>query len=125
MISEDIFNAVRSFGIGGLVLILVESYSKTNSILRVLFCKSIPFSCRVSTDMESRIGTGTPVGDPIEVDAVGKFFSPRKGSPLLIGSVSIASILTYPSRDDRKGGPNSDIFPLHLASHRKHFGRNY
>ncbi|KUM56171.1 hypothetical protein ACN42_g11053 [Penicillium freii] len=33
-------------------------------------------------------GTGTPVGDPIEVSAVGRVFSPgRKDEPLLIGSV--------------------------------------
>lgn len=33
-------------------------------------------------------GTGTPVGDPIEVSAVGRVFSPgRKDKPLLIGSV--------------------------------------
>lgn len=34
-------------------------------------------------------GTGTPVGDPIEVSAIGRVFSPgRKDDPLLIGSVS-------------------------------------
>ena len=34
-------------------------------------------------------GTGTPVGDPIEVAAIGKVFaSGRENSPLLIGSVS-------------------------------------
>ncbi|KAK5997657.1 Prosolanapyrone synthase [Cladobotryum mycophilum] len=33
-------------------------------------------------------GTGTPVGDPIEVSAVGRVFSPgRKDDPLLIGSI--------------------------------------
>ncbi|KGO64075.1 Acyl transferase/acyl hydrolase/lysophospholipase [Penicillium italicum] len=33
-------------------------------------------------------GTGTPVGDPIEVSAVGRVFSPgRKDEPLLIGSI--------------------------------------
>ncbi|KAI5854487.1 polyketide synthase [Durotheca rogersii] len=39
------------------------------------------------TDYVECHGTGTPVGDPIEVDAVGKCFSPREGPPLLIGSV--------------------------------------
>lgn len=35
-------------------------------------------------------GTGTPVGDPIEVSAVGRVFSSgRQSEPLLIGSVSI------------------------------------
>ncbi len=40
------------------------------------------------TDYVECHGTGTPVGDPIEVDAIGKCFSPREGPPLLIGSVS-------------------------------------
>jgi acyl transferase domain-containing protein len=40
------------------------------------------------TDYVECHGTGTPVGDPIEVDAVGRCFSPREGPPLLIGSVS-------------------------------------
>ncbi|ORY71075.1 polyketide synthase [Pseudomassariella vexata] len=39
------------------------------------------------TDYVECHGTGTPVGDPIEVDAVGRAFSPRGGSALLIGSV--------------------------------------
>ncbi|KAI0120147.1 polyketide synthase [Nemania sp. FL0031] len=39
------------------------------------------------TDYVECHGTGTPVGDPIEVDAVGRCFSPREGPPLLIGSV--------------------------------------
>ncbi|KAI1426161.1 polyketide synthase [Xylaria sp. FL1777] len=39
------------------------------------------------TDYVECHGTGTPVGDPIEVDAIGRVFSPRQGPPLLIGSV--------------------------------------
>ncbi|KAI2618197.1 polyketide synthase [Hypoxylon sp. NC1633] len=39
------------------------------------------------TDYVECHGTGTPVGDPIEVEAVGRCFSPREGAPLLIGSV--------------------------------------
>ncbi|RWA08741.1 hypothetical protein EKO27_g6377 [Xylaria grammica] len=39
------------------------------------------------TDYVECHGTGTPVGDPIEVEAVGACFSPRQGLPLLIGSV--------------------------------------
>ncbi|TRX91638.1 hypothetical protein FHL15_007420 [Xylaria flabelliformis] len=32
-------------------------------------------------------GTGTPVGDPIEIDAINRCFNPRVGPPLYIGSV--------------------------------------
>ena len=32
-------------------------------------------------------GTGTPVGDPIEAEAIGKTFSPLRATPLKIGSV--------------------------------------
>ncbi|KAF2177784.1 polyketide synthase [Zopfia rhizophila CBS 207.26] len=39
------------------------------------------------TDYVECHGTGTPVGDPIEVNAIGSCFAPREGAPLLIGSV--------------------------------------
>ena len=41
------------------------------------------------TDYVECHGTGTPVGDVIEVNAMGRFFSQRQGPPLRIGSVSI------------------------------------
>lgn len=43
------------------------------------------------TDYVECHGTGTAVGDPIEVDAVGRCFSPRKEAALLIGSVNTCS----------------------------------
>ncbi|KAL4778871.1 hypothetical protein BJX76DRAFT_362324 [Aspergillus varians] len=39
------------------------------------------------TDYVECHGTGTAVGDPIEVDALSRCFSPREGFPLRIGSV--------------------------------------
>ncbi|RYO96329.1 hypothetical protein DL764_007495 [Monosporascus ibericus] len=39
------------------------------------------------TDYVECHGTGTAVGDPIEVEAIGRCFSPREGPPLLIGAV--------------------------------------
>ncbi|RYP36601.1 hypothetical protein DL767_003305 [Monosporascus sp. MG133] len=39
------------------------------------------------TDYVECHGTGTAVGDPIEVDAIARCFSPRDGPPLMIGSV--------------------------------------
>lgn len=40
-------------------------------------------------------GTGTPVGDPLEVEAVGRVFAPVKSEekPLLIGSVSVVFLI--------------------------------
>ncbi len=50
------------------------------------------------TDYVECHGTGTPVGDPIEVNAVGRIFSPpeapRQGPPLLIGSVRTQTFYT-------------------------------
>ncbi|KAI1101334.1 putative polyketide synthase [Jackrogersella minutella] len=39
------------------------------------------------TDYIECHGTGTSIGDKIEVDALGRCFSPRDGAPLMIGSV--------------------------------------
>lgn len=55
------------------------------------------------TDYVECHGTGTAVGDPIEVDAVGRCFSPRKDAPLLIGSVSSCLLLnSLTSRGERR-----------------------
>jgi acyl transferase domain-containing protein len=42
------------------------------------------------TDYVECHGTGTAVGDPIEVDALSRCLTPRLGEPLLIGSVRAA-----------------------------------
>lgn len=43
------------------------------------------------TDYVECHGTGTSVGDAIEVEALGRCFSPRQGLPLMIGSVMMHS----------------------------------
>lgn len=43
--------------------------------------------CSTDTDYIECHGTGTAVGDPIEIDAVARYFSPRDGPPLMMGSV--------------------------------------
>ena len=41
-------------------------------------------------------GTGTPVGDPLEIDAIGRLFAAgRQEEPLLIGSVSILTRIMH------------------------------
>ncbi|KAI8963504.1 polyketide synthase [Daldinia sp. FL1419] len=39
------------------------------------------------TDYVECHGTGTAVGDPIEIDGIGRCFSPRKGPALIVGAV--------------------------------------
>ena len=68
----------------------------TCSILYLLLQDAL-ISLSSQSDIVGRIGTGTPVGDPIEVNAIGRFFEQRGGPPLLIGSVSIASTKLIPS----------------------------
>lgn len=41
------------------------------------------------TDYVECHGTGTPVGDPIEVDGIAACFAGREGEPLRIGSVRL------------------------------------
>lgn len=41
------------------------------------------------TDYFECHGTGTAVGDPIEVSGIAQVFPPRDSGPLLLGSVSI------------------------------------
>jgi acyl transferase domain-containing protein len=43
------------------------------------------------TDYVECHGTGTAIGDPIEVDALASCFANRKGSPVMLGSVSDTS----------------------------------
>lgn len=40
-------------------------------------------------------GTGTPVGDPIEVEALGRCFHSVGDAPLLIGSVSVLALCLH------------------------------
>lgn len=41
------------------------------------------------TDYVECHGTGTAVGDPVEVEGIGRCFSPRYGPPLMIGAVCL------------------------------------
>ena len=39
-------------------------------------------------------GTGTAVGDPMEVEALSRFFTPDRQHPLLLGAVSLCQALS-------------------------------
>lgn len=45
------------------------------------------------TDYIECHGTGTSIGDKIEIDALGRCFASRQGLPLMIGSVSMSQII--------------------------------
>lgn len=46
------------------------------------------------TDYVECHGTGTAVGDPIEVDGLASCFAGREGTPLVIGSVRVPCLLS-------------------------------
>lgn len=60
------------------------------------------------TDYVECHGTGTPVGDPIEVDGIAACFAGREGEPLRIGSVCLFfwSCLLNLATDQKHTGQN-------------------
>ena len=54
------------------------------------------------TDYVECHGTGTPVGDPIEVDGIAACFAGREGEPLRIGSVRFLSAHLLTSYTDEQ-----------------------
>lgn len=63
----------------------MPSVSAMTSVMTETYQKfSIPMS---SVNFLEAHGTGTPVGDPMEAEAIGKSFSPQRSTPLKIGSI--------------------------------------
>lgn len=75
-------------------VVIRKAYSRANLDM----CDTDYFECH---------GTGTPVGDPIEVNAIGRCFAGRQGPPLLIGSVSIHLFFKLSFLQDTSKGKTS------------------
>jgi hypothetical protein len=71
--------------------ITLPSADAQEKVIRKAYAKAgLDFA---DTDYVECHGTGTAVGDPIEVDALSRCFTPRLGESLLVGSVSVTSPL--------------------------------
>ncbi|KAL3484070.1 hypothetical protein BJX62DRAFT_244310 [Aspergillus germanicus] len=65
--------------------ITLPSADAQEKVIRKAYAKAgLDFA---DTDYVECHGTGTAVGDPIEVDALSRCFTPRLGEPLLVGSI--------------------------------------
>lgn len=67
-----------------------NSLTKPSSSAQQRVMEEVYTRCNISLssiDYLEAHGTGTPVGDPIEAEAIGKTFSPHRSTPLKIGSV--------------------------------------
>ncbi|KAL9982576.1 hypothetical protein ACROYT_G004638 [Oculina patagonica] len=67
-----------------------NSLTKPSTTAQQRVLEEVYTRCNISLssiDYLEAHGTGTPVGDPIEAEAIGKTFSPHRSTPLKIGSV--------------------------------------
>ena len=67
-----------------------NSLTKPSTTAQQRVMEEVYTRCNISlssVDYLEAHGTGTPVGDPIEAEAIGKTFSPHRTTPLKIGSV--------------------------------------